>query len=159
MEKQQLTCGSVGSGRGEKVALTRRLNRHNAARRPTRWNRSVERTGLQSRSVISLSRQLHCKVVVAAHWVFLMPFTVPGQCSLEDQTLPASQWLAVASCPHSFCGTSQAVGWERREGGREFPGHLLAPVTYYLPQLEQRPSPAPSLLVVTTLPLIPMFVL
>lgn len=104
-------------------------------------------TGLWSEQVCHLtsspSRQQHCKVAVVAHWVFLIPFTVPARRSSEDQTPPASRWLAGARCPHDFCGTSQAVGREQREGGREFPGHLFAPVTYYLPQLEQRPCPAP----------------
>lgn len=58
--------------------------------------------------------------------------SVPQVCQLQS----ASWWLFLAVL-RAFIGHPR-----QREGGREFPGHLLAPLTYYLPQLEQHPSPA-----------------
>lgn len=84
---------------------------------------------------------------------FLIPFTIPNRC-IDTNTISK----LVSGCSFLPMELLQDIrgGWQQREGGREFPGHLLAPLTYYLPQLEQRPSlphPPP-----TTLPLIPMFV-
>lgn len=94
-------------------------------------------------------------MVVVTYRLFLIPLTSPSGCSLETQTSLVAEWLSLAA-RRAFVGHPRRLMEGGREGGREFPGHLLAPLTYYLPQLEQRPPPAHPPL--TTLPLIPMFI-
>lgn len=59
----------------------------------------------------------------------------------HKHNLLAGEWLELAA-HRAFVGHPRRLVAKGREGGREFPGHLLASLTYYLPQLEQRPSPA-----------------